>query len=274
MASKPKISAIHGSDALPVLDVSNFSFQFSGNSPKILDDIQFSLQTGQFLGIFGPNGAAKTTLLRCLAGLIPGKGQIHWNQHDVKQFKRIELARIMSYVPQAAELPFELSVRDVIEMGGYADSRILSREFDSYLDRLAISHLLSRVYNELSGGEKQRVLVARALFQSRNIVLLDEPVSAQDLEHQLNIFELLRELADSGTTVLCVSHNLPLSAAFVDLALVLQCGRMHAFGEPKTVFTSKLLRDVFRLNAELNWPADSLPQLQIRRRLKQAGQGE
>ncbi len=222
---------------------------------RILDGVALEAGAGRFVGIIGPNGSGKSTLIRCMSrALAPLAGSIRLGGTDIALYGRRDLALALSVVPQEAYRTYDFSVEDVVAMGRYAHQPFLSSI--SKTDREAcrramatagVSNLADRRITTLSGGEWQRVLIARTLAQESGIVLLDEPTSHLDASQQILVLEAFQSLVRDGTTVVGVFHDLNLAAHYCDEILVLSEGRVAASGPPRDVITRNVLRDVFEL---------------------------
>lgn len=206
--------------------------------------------------VLGPNGSGKSTLMKVLLGVLPAtSGAALLDGRPTKAWSRRELARTVGVVPQAETIAFPLKVREMVAMGRYPHLGPLGSEREA--DRLAISRALEqcdvfdlseRDVMTLSGGELQRVRIARALAQEPRALVLDEPTASLDIRHEMAILELLRAFADTGMTVLVVTHGLDLAARFADRMLLLAQGRVAAEGVPADVLRSDVLEAVYR------WP--------------------
>ncbi len=235
-----------------VLSVSNVFFSYSDN--PVLKNINFELQRGEFTGIIGPNGAGKSTLIRLAAALLENyQGLIRISGQDIKNLNRRELALKTSYVPQNIEPNFPFSVKEIIRMGRYPHQNGLFAE-DANADeavRMAIenmdlSTLQNRSFNTLSGGEKQRAVIASALAQESDLLLLDEPTTALDLRHQQLILSKLKHLTLAGAkTTLLVTHDINLAAQFCDRIILMDHGEIIADGTPKEVLNFELIQQVY-----------------------------
>jgi iron complex transport system ATP-binding protein len=223
-------------------------------SRPVLRGLGLRLGPGALLGVVGPNGSGKSTLIRALTGRLPlREGSVLVGGRPVSALEGPALAREIAVVPQATPLHFAYTVREVVAMGRYARRGPflpLSREDHDWIDRALdwtdTTALQHRPAAELSGGELQRVILARALAQDTPLLLLDEPTAHLDLGHQLDTFELLGRLCRTeGKTVLCVSHDLNLSAEFFEHLVLLSEGRIHAEGPPSEVITGDHLRAVY-----------------------------
>ena len=223
---------------------------------EIVRKASFSAKNGELIGICGPNGAGKSTLLRALSGLIPSSGDIRINEKNLKDYKRRDLARILSYMHQDTYLPFSFFVRDVVAMGRFPYHKAMSEPDKADMDIIDESMRLSGCFDysekyvtELSGGERQRVMLARVLAQAAPMIFLDEPTSAQDIRHAEETMSLLRSLADKGKTVVAVLHDLRLAARYCTKAALMFKGDVVAYGEPEDVFHEVHLEYVFHVKA-------------------------
>ncbi|MEE3331898.1 MAG: ABC transporter ATP-binding protein [Myxococcota bacterium] len=234
----------------------------------ILRDVNFSIATGEVVGLLGRNGAGKTTLLRAISAALPLlRGEIRLVGKLVGSISRRELARQVAVVPQDLHVPFPFSVAELVLMGRAPHQKLLGFETAqdveharSALERLGIDHLADRSCNELSGGERQLVLLARALVQKPSLLLLDEPTAFLDLHHRTMVLRLVRELADDqGCAVLVVSHDVTLAARACDRLLLLHYGAIDRDGPPVDVVDTESLQRVFGLDAEVVGGPDGAP---------------
>lgn len=224
---------------------------------EILHGLDLSLTSGEMVALLGPNGSGKSTLLRVLAGLLaPSAGQVLLDGRDLHSYDSRQRARLVGLVPQYATIPFAFSVLDIVAMGRHPYLGLLespgTKDFDvinAALARTDCTGLRDRLVTELSGGELQRVIIARALTQEPRVLLLDEPTAHLDLRHQLDIARLLLQLnAEEGLTVLWVSHDLNLASEFCPRLLLLRNGSLVADGTPEEVVTAQTLREVYSLD--------------------------
>lgn len=234
----------------------NLRFRYPGAERDAVHNVNVSLAHAALYAVIGPNGCGKTTLLRLLLGaLTPGAGEVVYSGRSVADWPRRALARQVGVVPQTEELVFPLSVRELVSMGRYPHLGPWRGEgagdraaVGAAMSRCDVGRLADRPVSTLSGGERQRARLARALAQEPDTLVLDEPTASLDVAHEMGIFELLRGLADSGTTVLMVTHNLNLAARYADRLLLLDEGRAIAEGAPPDVFNASTLETVYR------WP--------------------
>ena len=239
------------------LRIKNISFFY--DSVCALDNITFDTKESEILGIIGPNGSGKTTLLKCINKVLkPLRGTILINETDISHFDGKEIARVIGVVPQISKI-FSFQVLDVILMGRYSHIDGLGSEKPSDFEAVrkamtltGIDHLSERYIDELSGGEFQKVIIARALAQEPEILLLDEPTTHLDINHQLEILELIKTITrENCLTTLLVSHNLNMAARFCDNLLLLSSGKIHSTGSVDEVLTPEKIKDVFHVHAEV-----------------------
>jgi iron complex transport system ATP-binding protein len=218
----------------------------------IVKAVSCSFAEGTFAGIIGPNGSGKTTLLKAFSRVIPSSGILELNGKAVTGYSPAELGMALGFVPQDEGRPFSYTVLQVVLMARYArTSRFAALAPDDYtrchvvLEETGIAHLSDRSIRTLSGGEWQRVLIARALAQDTQVLLLDEPTSHLDLSHQSDILSLMRSLAASGSTIIGVFHDLNLAAHYCDRLIMMQNGQIVADGTPALVLTHEKIREVY-----------------------------
>ena len=228
---------------------------FSYDERPVLRRISFALRAGEFVGIVGPNGSGKSTLIDLIDGIHqPVSGEVLVKDLPTRRYRRRDMAKEVALVPQNFDLDFDLDVREVVEMGAYCRGKDPAASGDpkQMLARLGVADLASRRFSELSGGEKQLVVLAQALMQQAPLLLLDEPASALDVSHQLRLFDLLKELNADGLTVLCILHDLNLALHYFDKLLVLSDGEVAAFGPPDEVLRPEILDAVYGVRAYLH----------------------
>jgi iron complex transport system ATP-binding protein len=230
-----------------VINLSSVTVHLGGRA--VVDDVDLDVGEGEWLALIGPNGAGKTTLLRAVAGLVPFTGSIVLDGRPAGELRRSEISRLLALVPQEPSTPPWMTVGEYVLMGRTPHLGPLAKE--GARDREAAARALARLdlvgyekrrLETLSGGEKQRVVVARALAQEARIVLLDEPTSSLDIGHQqqaLELLDLLRE--ESGLTLVAAMHDLTLAAQYADRMVLLDAGRIVAEGAPGDVLTEALV---------------------------------
>ena len=227
-------------------------------SVKVLENVRFSAKGGDFIGVLGPNGSGKTTLLRSISRTLrPHRGVVFINDVDMYTLKSVEVAKQMAVVPQDTVIAFNFSALDIVLMGRNPHLGRFQMESDKDLAiaRKAMEvtntwHLAERPINQLSGGERQRVIIARALAQEPKVLLLDEPTVHLDINNQLEIMDLLKELCiEKGLLVLAVSHDFNLAARYCNSAILLKDGKVISTGNTDAVLTSENIRNVFQIEA-------------------------
>jgi iron complex transport system ATP-binding protein len=237
----------------PKLDVEHLRFGY--HRRPVLKDIGFTVAPGRLVSLVGPNGSGKSTLLKCLLHLLkPQGGCVRVDGREVRRLSRLEVARTLTYVPQNIQRVFPHAVFDVVYMGrrphlGWLGSRRDKERTWEVLTLLGLADLAVDPFTELSGGQQQKVLIARALAQETGLILLDEPTSNLDLWHQLDVLNIVRELVDrKAVTVLMALHDLNLAAKYSDDILMLKAGRLTALGEPRAVLTPENIASVYKVD--------------------------
>jgi iron complex transport system ATP-binding protein len=234
------------------IHVKNLNYHY-GDFPA-LKNITFSVETGNFFIIIGPNGSGKTTLLKVMAGILKSQtDQLDILNRPVDHYSRKALARTIAFVPQMIPIDFPFSVNEIVLMGRspYLGMLGLEQEKDLEIAKQALSftgvdHLAHRKLDQLSGGEQQRVFVAKAICQEPEIILLDEPTASLDLAHQIRLMDLMEKLKNEhGITVVMVSHDVNLAAMYGDHLLLLNKGEIVQLGAPKEVLTFQTLEQVY-----------------------------
>lgn len=232
---------------MSAIELANVTVLLGGR--PVVDRIDATVDEGEWIALIGPNGAGKTTLLRAIARLVPFAGSIALEGRATADMHRAELSRLLALVPQEPSTPPWMTVGEYVLLGRTPHLGLLAKE--GRRDREAAGQALARLdlldYRErrlgtLSGGEKQRVVVARAIAQEARIVLLDEPTASLDIGHQQQAFELLDVLrGESGLTLVAAMHDLTLAAQYADRMLLLDAGRVAAEGAPPEVLTEPLI---------------------------------
>lgn len=232
---------------------------------KVVDRVCFSAEGGALIGIVGPNGAGKSTLVQALLGLVPSTGGVMLDGAPLKSRSRADIARRVAYLPQGQALHWPLSVERLVALGRLPHLAPFSRISEA--DRAAIARamatadvtsLATRTATELSGGERARVLLARALAVEAPALIVDEPLASLDPSHQIEVMEVLRAQAAAGLLVIAVLHDLGLAARYCDRLLVIDGGRLVADGAPDAVLTPERLLETYGIRAWFG-SADGIP---------------
>jgi len=254
---------------------------FSYDSQWCLEGIDFELKKGETVGMIGPNGSGKSTLLKIMDGILKTqKGEILLRNKPISSYRRGDIARQIAMVPQEATFRFPFSVFEVVLMGRFPHLGLFPFEGKEDLE---IAHqsmrltgtldLARRSIHELSGGEKQRVLIARALTQRAQIILLDEPTSFLDIRHKVEIFELISSLTQAqGLSVIIVSHDISLAAQYCHRMLLLNRGSVYKTGEPDEVITADNISTVYQCPVLVDKnPISNTPRITV---LSKKGEGK
>jgi iron complex transport system ATP-binding protein len=234
------------------IKLKNLSHAYDGIT--VLDNLSFSVHEGEFFIVIGPNGSGKTTLMKIIAGLIKiQKGGLEIKGQPVHAYKRKILARKIAFVPQQLPTDFPFVVEDVVLFGrsphqgtfGLVSSEDLLHA-EKAMEFTEVSHLAGRRLNQLSGGECQRVFIARAICQDPDIIVLDEPTASLDIAHQLRIMDMMEKMKqEKGVTILMVSHDVNLAAMYADTLMLINQGKQVRLGTPEAVLTYKILEAVY-----------------------------
>ncbi len=238
--------------------VINLSF-FYGETP-ILKDLSFDLPPGEITGVIGPNGSGKSTLLKSLGGILPApKNSIFLQGMDIGDYKKKSLAKILCWIPQENPMVFSFLVKEVVMMGRhpYLSALKFEDETDHQIARQAMqwteTEMFSeRLFNQISSGEKQRVMVASAIAQEPEVMLLDEPTSALDIKFQLEILNILKRLnKETGLSLVLAIHDLHLASKYCDQLLLLKGGKLVANGTPEEVLKKEILEEVYEVEVKI-----------------------
>lgn len=244
------------SDEILVVDNLDFSYRVR----KILSNVSFSVRKGEICGLLGPNGSGKTTLLKCINGILQGAtGSIKVHGRETADLSREEIAGLIAVVPQELNVVFSFTVMQIVLMAGNTRFGLsgIAKKSDyagalEILDELHIEHLAERRYNELSGGEKQMVLIARALFQKAGILLLDEPTSHLDFKRQYTIMELIRKITrERNLTTIMTLHDPNTAGRYCDRLVMLKSGCICHKGLRDKVFHVGSLESIYEMRIKM-----------------------
>lgn len=239
------------------LRIKNLSFDYR-NKP-VIEDIDFEIEKGEIIGILGPNGCGKTTLLRNLnKNLSPKSGCVLLDGTDLEDMEKKEIAKNIASIPQSNEIKFAFTVREIVAMGRMPFQEFLQGEsrrdmeiVDDAIEKTGISHMSDRYVSTMSGGERQRVIIARALAQTPKILLMDEPTLHLDISAQFDTLNMVHKLSrEEGLTVIIVSHDLPMVARYCDRIVMIHNHKIHAIGKTEDVLTKENMKVVFGVDAD------------------------
>lgn len=233
---------------------------FSYGSREVLHGLDFEIPDGCLVNVLGPNGVGKSTLFRCILGLNQNySGHVLVNGKDVKKLSIRERAREVSYIPQSHAPVYDYEVLDVVLMATGSDLKMLSnpgcaqrRRAYEALERIGIERFAHRRYTQISGGEQQLVLIARALAQNAKTIVMDEPTSALDYGNTVRVLSCVRQLAREGLSIVQSTHNPDHAFLYSDKTLVLRDGRVDAYGDPRDVITSELISGLYDVEVEVS----------------------
>ena len=254
-----------------ILGINDVSFRYTDR--PVLQHISFDIQSGEFIGLAGPNGSGKTTLLRILVNLLhPTSGSIELDGIPLSRYPRQKLARRIAFVPQEHHAEFPFSVLEIVLMGRtpYLNNFGFERDEDfdiahQMMKVMDIEHLASHAIADISGGERQRAFLARALVQEADILLLDEPNAHLDIGHQIGIFSILKSLTSKKpSTVIFVVHDLNLASLFSQRIALLHNGILEAIGKPEDVLTQQIISRVFSTDVTIDrHPSFNAPRVTV-----------
>jgi iron complex transport system ATP-binding protein len=246
---------------------------FSYSNGAVLRNVDLCVQKGEMVGLIGPNGAGKTTLIRLISGILDAKqGDIRLDGLDTRRLKRSAMAREVAVVPQQFDVPLAYKAEEVVMLGRTPFMK-LWRDFSDKdrdvvmqtMDAVGISRLATRCFTELSGGERQKVVLAMALAQETGLLLLDEPTAHLDISHQVEILELLAGInRKKGLTILAAMHDLNLASAYFRRLILLKGGSVVADGSPQRVLTSAVIGDAYSIPVHIHpHPLTGVPQVLV-----------
>ena len=241
---------------MKLIEAKNISFSYQDK--PILHNVDFELYQGDVLSLVGQNGCGKTTLLKILLGIYKSTGSVKLLSKEIKEYKHKELAKLISYVPQTHQIPFDYTVFDVVLMGRLAHIGL----FSNYslndknialqcLEKVGISHLKDNIYSQISGGERQLAFIARALTQESKIIFMDEPVTGLDYGNQLKLLKFLKDLAQEGYTFVKTTHYPDHALYASNKVMMLKNGKVLDVGEIDTKLTTKNIKELYDVDVEI-----------------------
>jgi iron complex transport system ATP-binding protein len=245
----------------PAIETRNLSFAYGER--QVLGAISCSIESGEMVGILGPNGSGKTTMLKILSGILRGEGEVCLSGRTISDYSRRELSKICGTVAQESRADFPYTAAEIVLMGRASHHSAIALEGKEDLrvarasmELTGVADLANRYLHELSGGEKQRVLIARALAQEPQLLLLDEPSAFLDLKHQLQVFQLLQRLnRERALTIVAALHDLNLAALFFPRLIVLRNGTIFGDGPPERVLTEQTIQEVYGIRVRVEQDA-------------------
>ena len=254
-----------------MIEVNSVSFRY--HEDWVLEDVSFRAERGEFVGVIGPNGSGKTTLLKILYHLLtPQKGEILYEFVPMKQMERADIDKRISVVAQETQLLFPFSVLETVLMGRspYLGHLMFENEKDLEIAKKAmewtkIFPFSERPMDELSGGERKRVFIARALAQEPEVILLDEPTASLDIQHQIDFLDLILTLnRERGLTIIMASHDINIASEFCDRLILLQRGRIYKMGTPEQVITKENIKTVYGCEVWIDQnPISGMPRISL-----------
>ncbi len=242
-----------------ILEIENLEIGYR-TGENILERLDLTVEEGEFFALLGPNGSGKTTLLRAILGqLPPRRGKISLLSRPLENYTERERARVIGYVPQLRRASLPFTAREIVEMGLWtrlnpfsSPKNKLKSEVDRVMEETDTLSLAKKSFNSLSGGEAQRVMIARALIQNPKLLLLDEPTNHLDIPHQIRLHQLLKKLnSQNNISVLSVSHDINLASRFADRVGFLHQGRIAGLGPPSQLPLPQLLREIYGISLKV-----------------------
>ncbi|MCC6543489.1 MAG: ABC transporter ATP-binding protein [Nitrospirae bacterium] len=246
-------------------------FKYSGQ--WVIENVSFEIRDGEFFGIIGPNGSGKSSLLKLLSKILaPQAGQIYFRETDISKVGRRELSRTVSFIPQESSFLFPYTVTETVSMGRYP--HLKGKLFEDTYDKKVVTDAMScvgiyslrdRPITDISGGEKQRAIIARGLAQEPDILIMDEPTTSLDIGHQMEIFNLLSRLnVERKMTIITSLHDLNIGSQYCDKIMLINRGKISAMGTPDEVITEVNIRNVYGCNVIVdNNPASGTPRVSL-----------
>ena len=237
------------------LKVEKLTYDIGGT--RILKDITFDVEENTFVGVIGPNGSGKSTMLKSIYGVNkPSRGNIYFEGEDLLKISSKDRAKKIAVLAQESGGQFDFSVQQVVEMGRYPHKNTLENYskhdleiVDRVLYEMKLDNYRERSFNTLSGGEKQRVLIARLLVQESKFIILDEPTNHLDIGHQIEIMNIIKKM---GVTVLSAIHDMNMAAIYCDKLVIMKKGEVITQGSVEETLTSEMLKDLFNVEAEIH----------------------
>lgn len=246
-------------DQLINIKINNLSGGYTNN--PLFKNLKTELYKNKLTAIVGPNGSGKSTLIKYLIKELKTEdNKVLIEENDINKLSQLELANIISLVPQNSKQEYEFTVQELVAMGRYSHKDIETSDKVNYAIKMVhIEKIKNKLITEISGGEFQLAMLARAICQDTKIMILDEPINNLDPKHQIHVMELLSKLIKQNYTIICVMHDLNLVLRYFDYTIMLKKGRIYAEGNTKEVITEKNVKDVFDINSKIIHSHDQLP---------------
>ena len=241
-----------------LIETQNLTFAYA--EEPVLRDISINFQAGEFIGVIGPNGSGKSTLPKLIGGILPAPaGTVFLKDRELSRYKKKELAVAIAWIPQDKQMAFPFKVIDIVLMGRHPYLSPLSFEGeDDYriaqeaMNQTQVLEFAERSFNEISGGEKQRVMIASAITQKPEVMLRDEPTSALDIKYQMEILNILKRLnEDENKSLMLAMHDLHLASKFCKRLVLLKQGRVFCEGSPAEVLKKEILEEVYEVKVKI-----------------------
>jgi iron complex transport system ATP-binding protein len=248
---------------IPLLELRKLNKTYD-NGMHAVRDVSYSIRPGLLVGLIGPNGCGKSTMMRCINRLHPiTSGEVLIDGESVTKSSHSELAKKIANVPAELRTSFGLTVLDTVMMGRYPHMNTLwweTKEDEELVEdamrKFGVEQFANRQLHTLSSGERQRVLIAKAYVQEPRLMLVDEPTSHLDMRYKLEVMEYLQYMVKKDMSVLVAEHDISLMARYCDLCIIMKKGEIVSIGDPKEIITSKLIEEVYEVNASVGFDAD------------------
>ena len=241
-----------------IIKVKNLEYKVPNK--VIFSNVNLEIPKNKFTCIIGPNGAGKSTLVKCLIGILKASsGLINIKDRNILEYKNRELSKIIAYVPQQTNSNLDFTVEDIIMMGRMPYKSLFEEynqqdkyKIDEMLKRFDLYDIKNQPVSTLSGGEMQKLIIARAVVQETEVIVLDEPLSNLDIKYQIEIMEFLKIQKQQGKTVIIVIHDLNLASKYADIIVLMNEGKIHQIGSKEVILTEKNIKKVFKIDVKIN----------------------